>query len=271
MMNHTTGTIDGLNLGTVAHPASPGQAVSFFANWQSAWQHLRDHLLTAPECLAWQLVSPAYPQIVNPQDPDARWSFSEQARTTEGRTAQPLYDLYLAAVSQDTQDSIVLGWCRGSGHITVCLGTSGILAMYTERAVITAFLPDQGSGQATRAGQQAELSRGLPREGGMRAGRVGRRSRESIERDQQLRQQREAAWSAAQRLYHRVFKPAVQFVKHCHHRNRDLYGRLIRGDYALLKDVLPHLSQLKYEHWVLLRQRCGRNEPALPVDGQASE
>ena len=90
MMIHTTGTIDGLNLGTVAHPARPGQAVS-----------------------------------------------------------------------QDTQDSIVLGWCRGSGHITVCLGTRGILAMYTVQAVITPFLPDQGSGQATRAGQQAELSRGL--------------------------------------------------------------------------------------------------------------
>ncbi len=270
-MNDTTDLTDSLQLGDVTDPIHPGDTACFFTDWQSAYKHLRDHLLTAPECFAWQIVSPTYRQVVNPQDADARWTYSQQAAISEGRTAQRLYDLYRVAVSQDIDDSVVLGWCRGEGRLTVCLGTSGILALFDHRAVRTAFLPGQGSSQATRTSQQAEQPRGLPREAGMRAGRVGRRGREAVEHDRRLRQQREAAWSPAQRLYHRVFKPAVQFVKRCHHRNRDMHGRLIRGDYALLKEVLPHLSQLKYEHWLLLRQRCGRKEPSLPGAEQASE
>ncbi len=270
-MNGTTDHTDGLQLGAVTDPAHPGDTACFFTDWQSAYNHLRDHLLTAPECFAWQIVSPTYLQVVNPEDADARWAYSQQAAVSECRTAQRLYDLYRAAVSQDIDDSLLLAWYHGDCRLMVCLGTSGILAIFEQRAVSTAFLPGQGSGQATRVGQQAEQPRGLPREGGMRAGRVGRRGREAVEHDRRLRQQREAAWSADQRLYYRVFKPAVQFVKRCHHRNRDMHGRLIRGDYALLKEVLPHLSQLKYEHWILLRQRCGRNQPSLPGAEQASE
>jgi len=270
-MNGTPDLSAGLQLGTVTDPAHPGGTACFFADWRSAYRHLRDHLLTAPECFGWQLVAPQYAQICDLEDADARWAYAQQAADSECRTAQPLYDLYCAAVSQDTDDALVLGWYHGDSRLMVCLGTSGILTIFNQRTVITAFLPSQGSGEATRAGQQTKQPGDLPREGGMRAGRVGRRSREAIEHDQQLRQQREAAWSATQRLYYRVFKPAVQFVKRCHHQSRDMHGRLIRGDYALLKDVLPHLSQLKYEHWILLRQRCGRNEPALPVTEQASE
>ncbi|TVS20133.1 MAG: hypothetical protein EA424_05500 [Planctomycetaceae bacterium] len=270
-MNNTTQQTEPLRLGTVTDPARPDESARFFVDWESAHRHLCDHLLTAPECFGWQLVAPQYVQMCDPEDADARWSYAQQSADSQCGTAQPLYDLYHAAVTRDTDDSSVLGWYHGNRRLTVCLGTSGILAIIEQQAVVTAFLPGQGSGHDTRAGQQAEASRVLPRESGMRSGRSGRRSRDAIEHDRHVRQQREAAWSAAQRLYYRVFKPAVQFVKRGHHRHRDLHGRLIRGDYALLKDVLPPLSQLKYEHWVLLRQRCGRNEPALPATERASE
>ena len=94
----------------------------------------------------------------------------------------------------------------------------------------------------------------------MRSGRPGRRDQKTSDRDRQIREQREADWSRSQRLYYRVFKPAVQSVKQCHHRNRNMYGKLTRSDYALLKDALPHLSQFKYEDWLALRRRCGRDE-----------
>jgi len=141
---------------------------------------------------------------------------------------------------------------------TVSFGTSGIVTII-EQTVRTAFLPGQGSPEATSASQDPDQQQGLPRERGMRSGRPGRRDQKTSDRDRQIREQREAAWSRSQRLYYRVFKPAVQSVKQSHHRNRNMYGKLIRGDYALLKDVLPHLSQFKYEDWLALRQRCGRD------------
>lgn len=270
-MNRTHDSTDGLQLGTVTDPAHPDRSIAFFSDWKLAWEHLRDHLLTAPECLAWRLVSPAYLHILNPEDGDARWTYAQQATASQGQTAQPLYDLYRTAVSQDTADATLLGWHQDGDRVTVCLGTSGVLVLFGQRVVLTAFLPGHGSEDATRAARQADSAADLPRERGMRSGRNGRRDRETVDREQRLLEQRQAAWSPAERLYHRVFKPSVQFVKRCQHRHRDLYGRLIRGDYALLKDVLPPLSQLKYENWITLRQRCGRTEPTLRASTQASE
>jgi len=258
-MNTKSDLADRLRLGAVPHPAQAGAQVPFFSDWQSACQHLRDHLLTAPECLGWLQVAPEYGQILNPNDGDARWSYSEQAAASAGRTAQALYDLYRSAVSRDAGDAAVLGWHRSRERTTVCLGTSGIVTII-EQTVRTAFLPGQGTPEGTLAGREPDQQQGLPRERGMRSGRPGRRDQKMSDRDRQVREQREAAWSRSQRLYYRVFKPAVQSVKQCHHRNRNMYGKLVRSDYALLKDALPHLSQFKYEDWAALRQRCGRDE-----------
>jgi hypothetical protein len=173
-------------------------------------------------------------------------------------SAQPLYDLYCGAVTRDAQDAAALTWHRSQGRLTVALGTSGVLILIQD-VVTTAFLPDQGDPEAVRESQQERKQSGLPRERGMRAGRPDRRDGQAVEREDRMRAQREASWTRTQRLYYRVFKPAVQFVKRCHHRCRDMYGRETRGDYALLKDALPHLSQFKYEDWAALRQRCGRD------------
>jgi hypothetical protein len=127
------------------------------------------------------------------------------------------------------------------------------------RALNTAFLPGQGDPLATGESRPTDASTAaITREAGMRSGRHGHRDRELIERERLARQRREAAWTPAQRLYYRVFKPAVQFVKRCQHRCRDMLGRETRGDYALLKNVLPHLSQLKLDDWLAMRMRCGR-------------
>jgi hypothetical protein len=57
-------------------------------------------------------------------------------------------------------------------------------------------------------------------------------------------------------LYYRVFRPAVQLVKRAQHRSRDMLGRIVRADYALLKGLLPPRSRLKYEDWLQLRRTC---------------
>jgi hypothetical protein len=219
-----------LQLRAVPHPAQPNEVVCFFADWQTACSHLQNHVLTSPECHAWALVAPQYRQILDPEESDTRWQYCEQARVSHGRTAQPLYDIYCGAVACDAQDAAALTWHRSQGRLTVALGTSGILLLI-EGVLTTAFLPNQGDPQATRDSQQERKDRGLPRERGMRSGRPSHRDGQVVAREDRMRAQ----------------------------RGRDMYGRETRGDYALLKDALPHLSQFKYEDWAALRQQCGRD------------
>lgn len=249
---------EGLQLRSIPHPARPREQVRFFGDLQQALGHLRDHVLTAPECEAWALVDARYLQLLDLSDGKARLRYARQAEASAGRSAQPLYDVYRDAVACDAEDAALLGWYRSQGTLTVALGTSGVLLLI-DGPVRTAFLPGQGDPSATRQSERTEgLRLAIVRERGMRSGRHGRGGSESWERDRQVRARREAAWSPDQRLYYRVFKPAVQFVKRCQHRCRDMFGRLTRGDYALVKEAIPHLSQLKLDDWLRLRARCGR-------------
>jgi hypothetical protein len=104
------------------------------------------------------------------------------------------------------------------------------------------------------SGSDTEWTRVLSRESGMRSGR----SAACIfsPRENRRKQRREALWTREERLYYRVFRPCIQFIRKSHHRCRDLCGRLIRCDYALLKDRLPPRSRLSYEDWLRLRGRC---------------
>jgi hypothetical protein len=227
-----------------------------FRDWEAAGLHLRDHLLTAPECHAWAVVAPAYLDVLDPADADCRWRYWEQAQASEGATAQALYDLYCAATAADAADARELRWVRVEGRITVAVGTSGVLLVVEEDTVQTAFLPGQGDPEATRQVRAAASpERGLVRERGMRSGR-GASGEDRGAREQAQQARREADWTADERLYHKVFRRCLQFIKRCHHRHRDMHGRLLRHDYALLKDCLPARNQLKYDAWLDLRRRC---------------
>jgi hypothetical protein len=194
--------------------------------------------------------------MVDPADADARWRYAEQARETQGASAQPLYDLYSEAAGRDAQDAAALGWVGSKDRVTVALGTSGIL-LVVEETVTTALLPGQGDPEATRAARSdPRIVRGLVRERGMRSGRVAGAEYREHERERRVRLLHQAHWTEPQRLYYHVFKPAVQFIKKCHHRYRDMYGKLIRRDYALVKDRLPPRSQLKFDNWAALRRQC---------------
>jgi hypothetical protein len=252
-----------LTLRSLPHPAAPARQVRFFATPAAALAHLRDHLLTSPEAEAWALVAPGYETILDPRSPDERYRYSKNAEETGGDSAQPLYDLYLEAVRGDSADADRLGWLCPAPGGTVAFGTSGVL-LIVGAAVVTAFLPGQGDPAATRRGQGAgPNATGLPREGGMRSGRPGRFRADEAERERRERLDREAAWSRAQRLYYRVFRPAVQLIRGCHHGQRDPLGRPLGGDYGRLKEVLPTRSRLGYADWAEIRTLC-RGEEGNP-------
>jgi hypothetical protein len=249
-----------LTLRSLPHPAAPARPVRFFGTPDAALDHLRHHLLTSPEAEAWALVAPGYEAILDPRSSDARYRYWQKAVESGGDSAQPLYDLYLEAVRGDAADADRLGWLCSAPIGTVAFGTSGVL-LIVGAAVVTAFLPGQGDPAATRKGQEAgPNATGLVREGGMRSGRPGRFRADEAERERRERLEREANWSRAERIYYRVFRSAVQFIRGCHIGQHDPLGRPLRGDYGRLKDVLPSRSRLCYADWAEFRTRCRGEE-----------
>jgi hypothetical protein len=245
-----------LRLRPLPHPAAPTSLVLFFQDWQTACAHLRDHLLTAPECDAWALVAPGYRALLDPADGDVRWRYAEEALSSQGASAQQLYDLYAEAAAADSRDAADLRWSHTEGRVTVAVGTSGVLLL-VDTLLRTAFLPGQGDPEATRQARGAGPgARGLVRERGMRSGRPGAAGHHEPLRERREQERREERWTDEERLYYRVFRPCVQFIKRCHHRHRDMSGRLVRQDYALLKDCLPPRNRLKFADWVALRRQC---------------
>lgn len=257
-MNDSTRPAAALELGVVPGLHPQRTSVQFFADWQAAVRHVRDHLLTHPESRAWAVVVPEFAEIVDPQDADARWHCAQRAADSCGASAQPLYDLYREAVKSDLEDANRLEWTARGRNASVGVGTSGVLVV-SDDVIRTAFLPGHGSAAGTRKSKSEQSLSSLPRESGMRSGREERSRKVRSERERQAQADRESRWSAAERLYHAVFKPAVQFIKRSQNRHRDMYGNPHGNDYALLKSVLPSLKRLKYEHWLQFRNQCGRS------------
>ncbi len=251
---------DQLRLNSIQAPHIASAAIMVFADWQAAVTHLRDHLLATPECEAWAIVIPTYREIVD-SAPDSRWRYAQAAGKSNGIAAQKLYDSFSDTVALENMDAGSLGWCKGSGVTTVTLGSSGVLTVIEQPngiapVIRTAFLPGQGdAGIVTASHSLPALGWGLRREGGMTSGRPGR-AKAGSKREDRARQQREQEYDDSERLYYRVFRPAVQFIRERAHLQRDMLGKLRRCDYALLKDVLPPLSQLKLNDWRARRDSC---------------
>ena len=240
---------------SIPHPAN-GATVEVFADWGRAVEHLCDHVLTAPECDGWKVVVVGWEEVLNLDDGSCRLEYSKNARFPQGHSAQQLFDLYAEAIRLAALDAKNLGWHGSDGPVTVALGTSGVLVLIQGKTVLTAFLPGHGDPVVVVAARvAASPTRAvLPRERGMRR-RSPTASQAVPGRERRAQELREAQWSDDERLYHRVFHPAVQFIRSRYHSMRDLNGRMLRCDYALLKPVLPPLSQLKYPQWLELRQQ----------------
>jgi hypothetical protein len=242
-MNPTTQPHE-LFRGVVPHPAEPARGVTFFADWRRAVEHLIDHVLTSPECEGWAIVAPQLGQHVDPADGLARTRLAQSARESKGVEVQALFDLYQQEAAEASRQAHILGWYTKNESCFVALGVSGVFVLVDGDVVVTTYLPGQGDAEAVT---QSDDSRHLRRE------RHPMRRAAPPEED---RRRREAAWTDEERLFYRVFRPAVQFIRSQHHRARGLDGRLRKADAALLKDCLPRMSELRLDGWRSMREQA---------------
>ena len=253
-----------LQLRQMPDPARPEVAVRIFGDGNAAIAHLCDHVLTAPECDGWAVVMPCYEAVLDPGDGEARWHYARIAQETHGTSAQRLYELYSDSIAADAADARRLGWLKTESGVTVTLGTSGVLVIIEAvggrcRAVTTAFLPGQGCARAVRESVgEPGVGRALRRES---SGRSCNHRPGDSPREEQQRQGRESDYTGDERLYYYVFKPAVQFIRNQYHSQYDMLGNRCGNDYALLKEVLPRRSGLKYRDWLSFRAECERGKP----------
>jgi hypothetical protein len=254
-----------LQLLTVQHPGNPSLAVSLYETASAACRHLRNHVLTAPECQAWAVVQPQFLEVVDLNDANARWQFCQRidrlferdaAEETPNSDLQQFYNHYATAVQEAAASARRLGWHaqHENRRVTVALGLNGILQVY-KRTLTTAFLPGHGSAYETLAARRENRPRrdSAPETladtaRGMRTGR--RRSARAAAREHRRRQTHLADQSLEAKRYH-VFRKAVQAIRADNRVALSGDGTYhSTADYALLKAVLPPMSKLGLSDWL---------------------
>ena len=81
-------------------------------------------------------------------------------------------------------------------------------------------------------------------------------------REERDKARRESAWTRDQRLFFRVFRPALQFVRRSRFHASDPMKRgasrgALWNEYALLRTKLPSVRSLTFELWSEERERVG--------------
>lgn len=233
------------DLGTVSHPDPFRARAAFFGNEARAVEHLVNHVLTAPESQAWALVfedagDDRLAQVVN--DSQQCYRVAKQAHESGAAAVSGLMDAYRQAVDRACFEASRLHWWATDGHVTVSLGIRAVFAVIEKCTVKTAYIPAQGTPEAVLRRQERK---GVPvpfmpaRK--MRNHRETRKDSRAVEREKE--------WTLQQKIYYRLFRPAVQFIRSRYHGMTAMNGAR-RNDLALLKDRLPSMSNLKYEKWL---------------------
>lgn len=241
----------------------PGYQV--FASEELALEHVRDHLLTAPECFGWALIADLESQVG--LEFQARRRAARQLKARE-EPSQGLYELLCEVVARVFKDAACSGWSveGASGEeLLVAYGFDGVLVIVQQRVVTTAFLPGLGYAERTLAARGRDTD--LPREMGMRSrGRRRRATRKTYDSERRERRRegahREPRYeSRLEEIFHKVFKPSWDFVREQDSYAFDMCGqRLTVGcDYGLLNQVLPRRT-LRYADWLRLRQEARREQ-----------
>jgi len=239
---------DVMNLRVAQHPAAPEASVKLFQDSVAATTHMRDHLLSQPECHAWGTLEPGLGQLVNLQNPGARWKFASGTGSTDNANAERLYSLYCDAVERNLEDAGWLGWHASAGQVTVVLGLDGVLSVIAGDTLRTAFLPGQGSSDAVKRSRQESCSDNeLPREVAF-SRRSSRRRKKSG-----LPWGLEAKRTPEERLYYEVFRPAVKFIRKCHYHDGKVCPVDSGNQYGLLKKCLPGMKALSLKNWTEMR------------------
>jgi hypothetical protein len=239
--------------------------VRVFSTEDLALRHVADHLLTMPEAAAWALVAEELGAPSGVWSYGARSGMKRDIGAGDASAAQPLYDAYADQIRLAATQAAVLGWVAFADGVCCLLSLSGVLVLATDRrpsVVKTALLPGQGSGEAVReqqvaqqAGEREARRDSTPMRKKLRRGRSLRG-----EREESAQAEREEGWTSAERLFHRVFRPALRFVRQSR-MDRSAHGGLTRH-YHILQPVLPSVADLPFERWLALREGLPPGEPA---------
>ena len=252
-----------LKLTTFTNPWSK-KNVAVFRNLDRALIHIRDHLLSEPECDGWALIDAKLEKEI-PGVSKQRWSLYKSAVASDGTKVQSLYNEFASSIARATADSKRLGWCIQQGTVTAGLSKHGVLVLLdyvdprssTPEIVRTAFLPGQGSSESTRASRDRPSSdTGLGRERAGRKMRSGARKKWARKgREVRQHEARRTKWSVDERIFFDIFRPALQAI----HRSRwdssatgARQQQRERHEYALLKPKLPRTSNLEFNDWLAL-------------------
>ena len=65
---------------------------------------------------------------------------------------------------------------------------------------------------------------------------------------------KETSWTPDERLYYRVFRPAVKFIRRCHCHSGKICDGESGNHYGLLKKCLPSMKALRLNRWIEMRR-----------------
>lgn len=252
-----------LCLTTIPAPEPAAAGAKVFATPADACRHLCDHVLVEPECFAWAAILPDWAGLLG-EKRARRKRHNERTRLdhTEGESGQGLYDAFATALRDDAADADRLHWMEvwypppeappEFRPTAVYLGTRAMVMVFEKLSagwvLKTAFIPEQGDPRETVRARENRRPR---------ANQVPRRDA-GHPREQHRREELEAEWSADERFFYRVFKPAVKFLRHHHGVRNVAPGRALDRHYGLLYDRLPHALTDDPRVWIAFRRACGR-------------
>ena len=108
-----------LDLRIAEHPAAPGREVKLFQDSEVAFSHMRDHLLSQPECHAWDLLDSGFGGVVDLENPSSRWRFAHEAACSDGSNSRDLFNLYCDVITRNLEEATWLNWHASVDGITV--------------------------------------------------------------------------------------------------------------------------------------------------------
>ena len=234
-----------------------------FVNEKTAIQHLIYHVLTPLECHAWHEVLSRQFEVLDESTESLDACFQMRAKLSEhpetALSEEPIavvIQAYFTEIDRQRSESEILGWHATIDNVRVALDTSGVVSIRRLQSsmdgVQSAFLPGYGTVQGTVASQitptdpHARITKRSWMRGDDRA-----RKKDPGQNDIKCRMEQRQSWSNSQRIYYLVFRSVLKTIRSWQGEHKSGVGL------ESLKQVLPSMSQLKYEQWRYLRTTAG--------------
>ena len=234
-----------------AHPANSSTLIRIFYDESSVCDHIQKHILGEYESLAWWPAFDPEGTRVNIKDGKVRYAHIREIEAGNMEVIRHYYSFCADCIELSANEARCLKWHISSRGVTVAMGITGIL-MIVEGYMKTAFFP--GFGDPSRQSTFHDSSKRQFSEYDAKPHLI--RSWKTSQRKKRAAHQR--SWDTAQRLYYKVFKKCVRFVRSQHHDSLDITGQR-NNDYGLARKFLPSMGRLKFEDWNQLRIKCDEN------------